>query len=123
MSTFDYARTAATSRRLIARFGATLYLRRLSGETYNPVTGALTVSGTTTDHPVTGVAIQIDAAYKTLVGHENVNDGDRLYLLDDTRAPLLSDSLVVASEPWSIVRVAEVNPAGTPLIYQVQVRR
>lgn len=123
MTAFDYAATAATARRLIARFGQTLQLRRLSGGTYSPVTGATTGSVTTTDTDVLAVAVNLDAAYRAEVGNENVQADDRLFLVEAAAAPLLTDSLVIDSVPWSIVRINPIAPASVAVVYQVQVRR
>lgn len=123
MTTFDYAALATRAGTLLARFGQTLALRRLSGGTYDPVTGATSGTVTTTDTSVSAVKVDIDARYRAEVGNDNVRDDDALYLLANTLAPELSDSLVIATAPWSIVRIKEIAPGATGVVYFVQVRR
>lgn len=115
---FDYASMAATATRLLTDFGQTMVVRRLSGGTYNAVTGS--VSGdTTTNTNVVGLFVQINAAYAQ---EFSIVAGDRIAIIDDTVAPLVSDRLVVSSAAYEIVAIASIDPAGTPLAYRVQVR-
>jgi hypothetical protein len=123
VTAFDYAALASRAGDLLTRFGLAASVRRLSGGTYSPVTGATTGTVTTTDTPVRVLAVTLDATYRAEVGSDNVQADDRLYLLPDTFAPVVSDSLLLAGEAWSIVRVQTINPGGTALLYRVQVRR
>ena len=53
MSDF-YTKMAATASRLIGKYGQAMAIKRVSGGTIDPVTGA-TTAGTTTSYPVQGV--------------------------------------------------------------------
>lgn len=116
--TFDYASLAATATSLLTRFGQTMAIRRTSGATYNAVTGAVS-GGTTADTNVKGLFVAWDERYD---GEASKAGTDRIAVLDATLEPLVSDRLLVSSVAYEIVAVQQVNPAGTPLVYRVQVR-
>lgn len=117
--TFDYARAAATSERLIRKFGALGSIRRQtpgSGPVYDPG------EPVPTDHP----------AHIVLTDYTNREiDGTRI-LATDRKAlvepgigiePTTSDLLVTADgATLRIVNVELIRPATTTLLYQLQVR-
>lgn len=121
MPTYDYTGIRSTARSLLTKFGQTLILRRLSGSSYDPVTGVVS-GGSTSDTNIQAVALTITSDYIARVGADSVQADDRLYIIEDTTAPLVSDTLVIAAVPWSIVRVEAINPGGTAMLYRVQVR-
>lgn len=123
MTAFDYARSRATAERLIARFGRAVTVRRkaVSGatEAWNPSTGTVT----TTDYPATAViteyaAREIDG---TLIRRE-----DRRVQLSTEGlniTPTTADALIVGSDVLAIVNVAPLEPGGTVVLYELQVRK
>lgn len=117
---FDYAPLANAATGLIADFGQDATIRRVSGDTYDPVTG-ITTGGTTTDTAVRAVVVGISKDYAAQLGG-NIQAGDRMALIA-TNAPLVSDALVLGSDTWAILDVQEVNPGGTALLYKAHVRR
>lgn len=117
---FDYAPLADVAVSLIADFGQDATIRRVSGGTYDPVTGT-TTGTTTTDTTVSAVVVGISKDYAAQLGG-NVQAGDRMALIA-TDAPLVSDSLILGSDTWAILDVQEVNPGGTALLYKAHVRR
>ena len=62
MTTFDYTSTAATTTRLLTRFGTTLKLRRTTPGTYDPITDTET-GATTADLPCIGLFTNISTSY------------------------------------------------------------
>ena len=120
MSVFDYARSKASADRLLARFGQTGSVRRTpqTGTAYNPTDGA------PVDHPVTFVVTEFSA---------REIDGTRV-LASDKKAlvavgalsitPGTADLLLDPEVPgYKIVKVDPLNPGGTVVVYQMQVRR
>ena len=118
MTGFNYARSIATANRLIAKFGQTVTLKRVANsgsEPWNPVQ-------TETEHPATAVIVEFE---------DNEIDGT-LVLRTDRKAliakgtltiePKPGDRLVVGSVILSVVRVAPLNPGGTVVMYEAQVR-
>lgn len=118
MTAFDYATLAATATRLLNRFGRAMQVKRAVPGTYDPVTGQETGASTLYANTI-GAFMQITTAYAAT--HE-VQQGDRLALIDATIAPELTDALVVGASELVIVNIESINPAGTPLAYRMQVR-
>lgn len=118
MAKFDYARIRATAERLIARFGQTGALRRTVSDTdpFNP-------TQTTTDYPCTFAVL--DYALKDIDG-TLIKQTDQMAYLSTaglTIAPTTTDRLIVGGAALTVVNVQPLSPAGTVLLYQLQVRR
>lgn len=77
-------------------------------------TGASTVYAATV-----GAFMKITTAYAAT--HE-VQAGDRMLMIDASVAPELTDKIMVGASALAIVNIESINPAGTPLAYQLQVR-
>jgi hypothetical protein len=117
MTAFNYARSKATADRLISKFGQTVAIRRTSstGDAWNP-------TQTTTDY----------AATAAIVDYTNQERAGSLIEETDRKAiiavgalaiePKPGDALVVSSVAYPIIRVDPVNPGGTVVLYQAQVR-
>lgn len=118
MSAFDYSGLAATATRLLNRFGRPMQIKRTTPGTYDPVTGNET-GATTALLATVGAFMQITAAYADT--HE-VQTGDRLLMVDASVAPTLTDKIEMDAAELAIVNIDEINPAGTPLAYSLQVR-
>jgi len=110
-----YADMAAVARSLLAEFGAPITFNRVVGEVRNPATGQITTPGTPQTFTPNGVVVPIKAR---LVDGTRIKAGDKLMILDDTFAPLMSDK----TAGWSIQEIEPSSPAGTPLVYFVRVR-
>lgn len=120
MSAFDYAETKADADELIAEFGQSGYVRRptSSGPAHNPTAGA------PANHAATFAVIDYSAREV---------DGSRILATDKrallavgslTITPATTDLLVEAdAQVYKIVRVGTIKPAGTVVLYDLQVRR
>lgn len=117
---FDYSPLAAVAVSLIADFGQAATIRRVSGDTYDPVTGT-TTGGTTTDTAAQAVIVGISKDYAAQLGG-SVQSGDMMALIA-TYAPVQSDSLILGADTWAILDVQEVKPGDTALLYKAHVRR
>lgn len=119
--TFDYARAKATADRLIQRFGQTGTLRKAgasTGPAYNDTPGA------PVDH---------SCRFAIVAFEQREIDGARVLATDKkailakgslTVEPLPGDTLVdAAGAAYSVVDVMPLNPAGTTVMYEMQVRR
>lgn len=119
---FNYAEMAATAAELIEEFGMPMIVRRSSGgSSYDPIEGE-TIPGVGVDADVFGILLEIDSAYSDKVGGQNIQAGDQVVLLRPGFAPVNSDILIIEGLSWAIVNVNKVSPAGTDLMYEVQVR-
>lgn len=113
-----WADKASTARDLIARFGQPITVVRETGASIDPVTGAATQGAEEQFTPM-GVIRPYPARF---VDGTLIQRGDREMIVDDTVEPKVSDTVLIGGEPWSVVNVETVNPAGVPIIYRVQVR-
>ena len=129
MTAFNYARTRATAERLIARFGQVGALRRTTSnnDPFNP-------GMTTADHRCTFAVL--DYAKKDIDG-SLIRQTDQLVYLSTaglTISPETQDKLIVGGT-WqaspvklngtvmTIVNVKPLSPAGTVLMWELQVRK
>ena len=121
--TFEYADLAATAVELLADFGMAMTLTRPTDipATYDTATGVATPVGPAT-YTVTG--IKLDYSVRE-IDRENVQAGDqRVYLSTDGAVlPKPGDTLTIGSTVFRVMRAGAVSPAGTDLLYDVQVRK
>jgi hypothetical protein len=114
-----YSEIAAEIRPVFSELGQTITISRTSGATSDPVTGA-TTSGTVTNYYPKGILKK----YKSnLIDGTRILATDRNLVLDDTVEPLMTDTIIIGGESWTPIMPGATNPAGTPLVYRIQVRR
>lgn len=114
---FDYARAAATASRLLERFGAVATLKRRGDATYDPATG--TTAPTVT--PVDTVAVVFDYDARQIDG-TLIRQGDRRAYMDAAVAPRQGDALAWQGVDLTVVAVRPLSPAGTPVLFEAQLR-
>ena len=117
MSDF-YPRMAATASRLIGKYGQAISIKRTTGDTIDPVTG-ITTAGTSSTLTTTGI---LQRYPDSLIDGTRILTSDRLAILAPTFEPTLEDTLSFGGKDWTIASIQTANPAGTPLVYFVQVR-
>ncbi len=119
-----YARAAATSLRLLTKYGQAVTLRTITAGTYDPATGTNTQAPADTAR----VGALFDYTDQGREGQQYVRGnlvltGDKQILVDATASIALTDRIVTAAGlVYSIVSVAEVNPAGTRVLYDIHGR-
>jgi len=116
----DYAKQKATAARLVTAFGqAATHTIRTAGS-YNPATGGVTVTDTTQS---VNVAV-FDYGAKEIDGMIVVT-GDKRALIaaNITTSPKVDDTLTIGSTVWTMKNVKELNPAGTSLLFEAQIRK
>ena len=108
---FDYARPAATAKRLLTRFGQVVTIKRTTPGAYDPATG--TVSGGTVGYSCAGAVMNY--ASRDIDG--------TLVQRGDVRVLLAPDA---AFEPkpteLTVINAEATKPAGSPVLYEVQAR-
>lgn len=114
-----YSELAVVAAQLLAEFGQTVTIRRTTGKVASPVTGAVTTAGTVQDLTTKGVLRKYPDA---VIDGTRMTTSDRELVLADTVQPLLTDKILIQGEYWTVQRVETVNPAGTAMVYKVQVR-
>lgn len=123
MSAF-YDRMADTALRLISQYGQAVTIRETGEGSYDPVTGFDTPGGTTEQ---IAQGILLDYTGREFAENSLLIHGDKKLKIAAkgmTGAPNLLAEVVIQGETWSIVPpLKEINPAGTPLLYELQVRK
>jgi len=121
VSSFNYARTAATATRLLTRFGAIGAVRRSAttgGNAWDPSSGTTT----TTDYPATMVVTTYTASE---VKGTAILATDKKVLMAPGVAvvPGVTDTLVTPDgATLNIVNVNPIKPASTLVMYEIQAR-
>jgi hypothetical protein len=119
MTAFDYSRPQATASRLIARFGQTGAIVRPTlgnGPAYDPG------EPTDTSHACQMVVLDYDDGERdgTLIKY-----GDKKVLVSVsglTIEPKLSDKVSVGGSSHEIMAIKPLNPGGTVVMYEIQIR-
>lgn len=122
MANFDYARARATADRLLTKFGRTATLRQTStsgGDPWDPG------SGTTTTTDTTVTAAVLEYANSEIDGTIILASDRKVYVSAEGIAvtPVPADVLIVGPDTLSIVNVKPLNPAGTVVMWELQVRQ
>lgn len=120
---FDYSEVAADALETLTEFGRSITRRAYSAGAYDPATG--TTANTTAD--TTRLGALFDYTDQGRSGQQYVRGtlvekGDKQLLMDATGPATLSDHYIVGSVEYTVVSVGEVNPAGTPVIYDLHLR-
>ena len=122
-----YTRLQATANRLLRGKGQSLTLTRITAGTYDPATGGMTGATTSTQSAYGAIfdygAKQIDGTL--------IKAGDKQLLLSPFKtdgtaltAPVLGDTVTVGSIVYTLVEpLKEINPAGTVVMYEVNLRK
>ena len=125
MSAF-YDRMSATALNLIARFGQTITLRDTVPGEYDPVSGAQT-PGVEVDQPAQAILqdYALQQAGMSYAEGTVIQQGDKKILVaaQGLTPPQLTTTVIADGATWTIVNIKEINPAGTPLVYEIQGRR
>lgn len=117
MRKFDYERSQGTTNRLIDKFGQTGAIRRTqtSGDPWNPGTSD-------TDYPCTLVALDYDQ--KDVDGTLIKSTDKKVYVATKglTIQPTTTDKVIIGGVVSTIVEAKPLNPAGTVVFWELQVR-
>jgi hypothetical protein len=125
MSQF-YDRMASTALRLIEQFGQTITLRDTVPGEYDPVTGSQTPD-VEVDQPAQAI-LQDYALQQSGMSYAEgtvIKQGDKKILVaaQGLTPPQLTTTVIADGATWTVVNIKEINPAGTPLVYELQGRR
>jgi len=117
---FDYARPAATAKRLLTRFGQVVTIKRTTPGAYDPATG--TVSGGTVGYSCAGAVMNY--ASRDIDG-TLVQRGDVRVLLapDAAFEPKPGDTVTLADTTvLTVINSRATKPAGLAVLYEIQAR-
>ena len=118
-----YDEMAATTLNLITEFGQPVIIRATTVGEYDPDTGSAPPD-TITEQTVQGILL--DFTGQEFQNNSLIKQGDKkLKIAAQGLAwvPNLLNKVIVQGRTWSIVPpLKEINPAGTPILYELQVR-
>jgi|32_taG_2_1085360.scaffolds.fasta_scaffold51172_2 hypothetical protein len=117
---FNYANLKTTARKLLANFGQTITFTRTSEPVYNNDTGE--VESTTLTFSDIGVIFPFRDGVTNVSG-SLIQAGDQEVFWQGTTAPIPTDKLTVAGVDYNVIAVMPIEPGGTNVLYQLQVRR
>lgn len=122
MSAF-YDRTAATALRLITQFGQPVTIRATNVGEYDPETGSAPPDSTKEQ---TAQGILLEFTGQEFQNNSLIKQGDKKLKIAAQGlewVPDLLNKVIIQGRTWSIVPpLKEFNPAGTPILYELQVR-
>lgn len=124
MSAIDYAAIAAEATQVIKDAGSVLTLVVAdSADVYDPVTGTTNPAGPGAEVNFNGVMLNIDQKYAQTIGTQNIELQDQLiYMEPSVAVPTIGDKVIIGGGTWSVVNVVVISPAGTPVLFILQVR-
>ena len=105
--------------KLMAKFGGTVTIRRVTPSTYNTTTGAITE--TTADTSVRGVLEDVNLREV----NELVQAGDKKLTIaaaDVTNAPTTADRVVISGISHQVIRVETIEQDNTAITYALILR-
>lgn len=114
-----YTGLAATATRLLTGKGQTVTFTRRTVSAFNATTGTPTNTTTT----FTGKGAVFDYNQSEVDGAVILSGDQRLILEAVTTAPIIGDAATVNSIKYRVMNVNTVNPGGTVVIYQLQLRK
>lgn len=116
----DYTAIAASSLAALTDAGQDVTQRTYTQGTYTLGTG--TAAPVTADVTRKGVVLDFGSG-KTMERGSLIQVGDKRLLLDATATVSPQDHFIIGSDEYTIVSVGEVNPAGTPVLYDIHLRK
>ncbi|WP_419795112.1 hypothetical protein MYA83_12690 [Pseudomonas palleroniana] len=118
-----YDEMAVMALEMITEFGQSVTISKTEPGEYDPETGG-EAPGTTVEQVAPGILL--DFTGQELQNNSLIRQGDKKLKIAAqglTWVPGLLDKVVAQGRTWSIVPpLKEVNPAGTPILYELQVR-
>ena len=105
--------------KLMAKFGGTATIRRITIGAYNPTTG--TAAETTSDTVLRGVLEDVNAREV----NDLIQSGDKRLTVaaaDVANAPITSDKVLIASVVHQVIRVTTVEQDNEPITHELILR-
>ena len=118
-----YDEMAVMALEMITEFGQPLTIRDIKPGEYDPETGA---AGPDTVSEQTAQGILLDFTGLEFQNNSLIKQGDKKLKVAAQGlawAPDLLNKVIIQGRTWSIVPpLKEISPAGTPILYELQVR-
>ena len=116
-----YSEMAEMATELITEFGTDVTITREIDKEIDPVTGDILVDAESIEYTAQGVMKKYP---ENLIDGTRITSSDRQLIIEASVVePLIIDKITINNQDWPIIEIESVNPAGTPLIYILRVRR
>lgn len=116
----NYTALQSTATRLLRDNGQAITFSYQTGEVINPATGAVTTPASEATVPGFGVATNYKNAE---INGETVLSSDlKLLASNIATAPEVNWKVTVNGKTWRVMQVMPINPAGTNVMYILQIR-
>lgn len=113
-----YERLASTALNLLTKYGQTVTVTRENVGTVDPITGEGTPAADTT-FTAKGCVFNYNQA---LIDGAQIKSGDKKIILESTNEPMINDVVTTTEGDFTVISVKPTSPAGTVVIYELQVR-
>ncbi len=121
---FDYSSVADTALQVLTDFGQTVVLVLPTTGIYDPATSFAPVSEATEDRQAALFDFERINFGMTLENGTLIQAGDRRCLMDAKGTPPTTACFIeVAGERYPILDIKSTNPAGTPVLYDMLLRK
>lgn len=117
-----YASNAATALRLLTKFGQDVTRRAYSVGTYDVNTNTMTPTTADTVRKGALFDYSLQQAGAALAIGTLIQEGDKQLLLDATGPVELQDHFIIGGVEYTLVNIKVLNPAGTPVLYDLHIR-
>jgi hypothetical protein len=118
-----YDEMAVMALEMITEFGQPVTISKTEPGEYDPETGGIS-PGATVEQIAQGM--MLDFTGQEFQSNSLIKQGDKKLKIAAQRlewVPDLLNKVIIQGRTWSIVPpLKEVNPAGTPILYELQVR-
>lgn len=122
VTAFDYSRLELIAAKLIKRFGRLATLRRISKVPGTPTKRWESATGTAIDSDVT--LVFLDYNIKDVDGTNILRGDQRVFLRGNVGVNISDQDFVIdGTLHWSVKNVQPLNPGGTNLLYELQLRQ
>lgn len=115
---FDYASTATQAAELLQEFGRAATLTRSEPGAYDPTTG----TGSMVDTVQTVYAVVLPYGDGMVDGSRILATDQQAYVSVGTTAPRAGDAMTWGADQLRVIEVKALSPAGTAVLYTMQVR-
>lgn len=113
-----YSNLAATALRMLEKFGQDVVRMRPTAAAYDTSTSAAAVTTASATFRAAVLDYGTDEVDGTLV-----KATDKRMIVEAAALPQAKDLFTIGGVQYSAIKCREINPAGTPVAHEVQIRR
>jgi hypothetical protein len=116
----NYTALQSTASRLLQDNGQAITFSYKTGEVINPATGTVTTPAS--DETVDGFGVAVNYKNAEIDGQTVLESDLKLLANNLATAPEVNWKVAVNGETWRVMQVMPINPAGTNVMYILQIR-